>query len=128
MTGPSSTAVGNPKGKSFLVQILITISTVSAIVFLLIKGPFQLDPYVKATTELNGSIEKGSQLFKMNCIGCHGVAARGHLAPDLKGITNHRSDKAIIHQVVKGLTPPMPSFEIEPESMADILAYLKSLS
>ena len=32
-----------------------------------------------------------------------------------------------INQVIKGLTPPMPSFEMEPQSMADLLSYLHSL-
>jgi hypothetical protein len=30
--------------------------------------------------------------------------------------------------VVSGETPPMPRFEIEPQNMADLLAYLKTLS
>jgi len=29
---------------------------------------------------------------------------------------------------VSGETPPMPRFEIEPQNMADLLAYLKTLS
>jgi len=38
------------------------------------------------------------------------------------------SDKKIINQVIRGLTPPMPSFEIEAQSMADLLAYMHSLN
>ena len=38
------------------------------------------------------------------------------------------SDKRIINQVVKGLTPPMPSFEMDEQSMADLLVYLHSLN
>ena len=37
-------------------------------------------------------------------------------------------DKALIKQVVSGQTPPMPSFEMEPQSMADLLAHLHSLN
>ena len=36
--------------------------------------------------------------------------------------------KKIINQVIRGLTPPMPSFEIEPQSMADLLEYMHSLN
>ena len=38
------------------------------------------------------------------------------------------NDKKIIIQVVKGLTPPMPSFEMDEQSMADLLVYLHSLN
>ena len=37
-------------------------------------------------------------------------------------------NKKIINQVIRGLTPPMPSFEIEPQSMADLLEYMHSLN
>ena len=43
-------------------------------------------------------------------------------------INKNRNDKKIINQVVKGLTPPMPSFEMDEQSMADLLAYLHSLN
>ena len=42
--------------------------------------------------------------------------------------TKELSDKKIINQIIRGLTPPMPSFEIEPQSMADLLAYMHSLN
>ena len=43
-------------------------------------------------------------------------------------ILNELSDEKIVNQVIRGLTPPMPSFEIEPQSMADLLAYMHSLN
>ena len=36
-------------------------------------------------------------------------------------------DKEIIKQVTGGLTPPMPSFEIDPVNMSNLLKYLHSL-
>ncbi len=86
------------------------------------------DPYLSATMNLEGSALKGSKLFKMNCVGCHGVSGQGLLGPDLHQVSLQFSDKQIINQVRKGLTPPMPSFEMEPELMADLLAYLHSLN
>ena len=77
---------------------------------------------------LTGSIENGSGLFRMNCVGCHGISAQGLVGPDLNEVTEVLSDKKIIIQVVKGLTPPMPSFEMDEQSMADLLAYLHSLN
>ena len=87
----------------------------------------QSDPYLKATLSLQGSMEKGERLFKVNCVGCHGISAQGLLGPDLHEVSYHLSEKAIINQVIQGRTPPMPSFQMEPQKMADLLAYLESL-
>ena len=83
--------------------------------------------YVVETLELNGSAEKGDALFKINCVGCHGITARGLVGPDLHSITQRLTDKEIIKQVTGGLTPPMPSFEIDPVNMSNLLKYLHSL-
>jgi len=83
--------------------------------------------YMVKTLELNGSVKEGDILFKMNCVGCHGIAARGLVGPDLNSITQRLNDKEIIKQVIEGLTPPMPSFEIDPQNMSSLLKYLHSL-
>ena len=83
--------------------------------------------YVVETLELNGSAEKGDALFKINCVGCHGITARGLVGPDLHSITQRLNDKEIIKQDTGGITPPMPSFEIDPVNMSNLLKYLHSL-
>ncbi len=83
--------------------------------------------YILKTLELGGSIKEGDILFKMNCVGCHGITARGLVGPDLHSITQRLNDKEIIKQVIEGLTPPMPSFEIDPQNMSNLLTYLHSL-
>ena len=83
--------------------------------------------YIIETLELNGSAEEGDSLFKINCVGCHGITARGLVGPDLHSITQRLNDKEIIKQVTGGLTPPMPSFEIDPVNMSNLLKYLHSL-
>ena len=83
--------------------------------------------YIIETLELNGSAEEGDALFKINCVGCHGITARGLVGPDLHSITQRMNDKEIIKQVTRGLTPPMPSFEIDPVNMSNLLKYLHSL-
>ena len=83
--------------------------------------------YVLKTLELSGSINEGDAIFKMNCVGCHGITARGLVGPDLHSITQRLSDTEIIKQVINGLTPPMPSFEIDPQNMSNLLKYLHSL-
>ena len=83
--------------------------------------------YIIETLELNGSAEDGDALFKMNCVGCHGITARGLVGPDLHSITKRLNDKQIIKQVTGGLTPPMTRFEIDPVNMSNLLKYLHSL-
>ena len=83
--------------------------------------------YIIETLELNGSAEEGDALFKINCVGCHGITARGLVGPDLHSITQRLNDKEIIRQVTEGLTPPMPSFEIDSVNMSNLLKYLHSL-
>ena len=83
--------------------------------------------YVMKTLELDGSAKEGYALFKVNCVGCHGITARGLVGPDLHSITQRLNDKEIIKQVTGGFTPPMPSFEIDPVKMSNLLEYFHSL-
>ena len=83
--------------------------------------------YILKTLELSGSVNEGDTLFKMNCVGCHGITARGLVGPDLHSITQRLNDKQIIKQIIEGLTPPMPSFEIDPQNMSNLLKYLHTL-
>ena len=83
--------------------------------------------YIIKTLELNGSVIEGDALFKMNCVGCHGITARGLVGPDLHSITHRLNDREIIKQVTEGLTPPMPSFVIDPQNMSNLLKFLHSL-
>ena len=100
---------------------------------LLIIGSFfyfnheENNTYILKTLELNGSVKEGDTLFKMNCVGCHGITARGLVGPDLHSITMRLNDAEIIKQVIEGVTPPMPSFEIDPQNMSNLLTYLHSL-
>ena len=91
-------------------------------------GNTRQDPYTKATLALEGSEQHGGQMFRINCAGCHGLAGQGLVGPKLVGITQQRNDPVLVHQIISGETPPMPSFQIEPQSMADLLAYLHDLS
>ena len=83
--------------------------------------------YIVKVLELKGSVKEGDTLFKMNCVGCHGITARGFVGPDLHSITQSLNDRKIIKQVTEGLTPPMPSFEIDPQNMSNLLTYLHNL-
>ena len=129
MNTPSSKALINQNQKiSFFRIILLSIATIAFLILLWTIGNFKQDPFITETLSLEGEALSGSKLFKINCVGCHGISAQGFVGPDLHEATQELSDKKIINQVIRGLTPPMPSFEIEPQSMADLLAYMHSLN
>ena len=107
---------------------LLSTATFALLILFWRMGDFKQDPFITETLSLKGEALSGSKLFKINCVGCHGISAQGFVGPDLHEATQEMSDKKIINQVIRGLTPPMPSFEIEPQSMADLLEYMHSLN
>jgi len=126
---PSSKALINVNQKISSLRIfLLCILTFSLLVIFWNIGNFKQDPFITESLSIKGEALSGSKLFKINCVGCHGISAQGFVGPDLHEATKELSDKKIINQVIRGLTPPMPSFEIEPQSMADLLAYMHSLN
>ena len=129
MNTPSSKALIKQNQKiSFWQIFFLFIATVAFLIFLWNIGNLKQDPFITETLSIQGDVLSGSKLFKINCVGCHGISAQGLVGPDLNNATQSLSDKKIINQVIRGLTPPMPSFEIEPQSMADLLAYMHSLN
>ena len=128
MTTSSSSAAEKYFSKKFIVKTFLLILFILIFSGLFLFGNFKNNDYTKKTLSLHGSLKNGDGLFKMNCVGCHGISARGLVGPDLHQVTTRLNDSKIITQVTKGLTPPMPSFEIEPQNMADLLTYLHSLN
>ena len=129
MNTPSSKALINKDEKISSLRIfLLSFATIIFLIIFWIIGDLKQDPFITETLSINGEVLSGSKLFKINCVGCHGISAQGFVGPDLLEATQEMSDKNIINQVIRGLTPPMPSFEIEPQSMADLLAYMHSLN
>ena len=129
MNTPSSKALINPHQKISSWRIFfLSLSTIVFLMFLWNAGSFKKDPFITETLSIQGEVLSGSKLFKINCVGCHGISAQGFVGPDLQESTQELTDEKIINQVIRGLTPPMPSFEIEPQSMADLLAYMHSLN
>ena len=127
MSTSSSTAAERDFKREFL-KIVFIVFVVLLIGFSIFFVKHQENnDYIIKTLELNGSAEEGDALFKINCVGCHGITARGLVGPDLHSITQRLNDKEIIKQVTGGLTPPMPSFEIDPVNMSNLLKYLHTL-
>ena len=127
MSTSSSSAVEREQKKEFFKKLFVffVVSLISFMMFFI--NHHEDNKYIIETLELNGSAEEGDALFKINCVGCHGITARGLVGPDLHSITQRLNDKEIIKQVTGGLTPPMPSFEIDPLNMSNLLKYLHSL-
>jgi mono/diheme cytochrome c family protein len=126
---PSSTAAEQPERSRGLITALVVLAAAACVVLVLwVLGNARQDPYIRASLDLQGSTEHGGQLFRINCAGCHGLAGQGLVGPKLVGITDQRKDPALVHQIISGETPPMPSFQIEPQSMADLIAYLHDMS
>ncbi len=124
----SSSSAAEKKIKLEIWKMVFIVLLVAFIIFVLIYlKNHESNEYILKTLELEGSVKDGNALFKTNCVGCHGITARGLVGPDLHSITQSFNDKEIIKQVTGGLTPPMPSFEIDPQNMANLLKYLHSL-
>ncbi|MCH9055799.1 cytochrome c [Synechococcus sp. PCC 6717] len=85
------------------------------------------DPYVQSVRSLVADVKRGEQIYIMNCAGCHGLEGKGQVGPTLIQISRRRSQPQLIHQIVSGETPPMPKFQAQPQDMADLLSYLKTL-
>lgn len=110
------------------IRALLVLAAAACIVLMLLVVPAsRQDPYSRATLALSGSADNGGRLFRINCAGCHGLAAQGLVGPNLHGVTRRKNDRQLIHQVVSGSTPPMPRFQPDPQAMADLLAFLHSL-
>ncbi|MEY4772508.1 MAG: hypothetical protein RLZZ346_1763 [Cyanobacteriota bacterium] len=132
MTAPSTPSAATPPTASRrgLISALMLVAAVCvAVVALLVLLPAaRSDPYTRSTLQLSGSGERGEQLFLINCAGCHGIAAQGLVGPNLHGVNSRKNNRQLIQQVVSGRTPPMPRFQPEPQAMADLLAYLHTLT
>ena len=127
MTTSSSSAAEKKLIKNLWKQFFIVFVVLLIFGALLYLNKNENNTYIIKTLELTGSIKEGDTLFKMNCVGCHGITARGLVGPDLHSLTHRLNDAAIIKQVIEGRTPPMPSFEIDPQNMSNLLTYLHSL-
>ncbi len=127
MSTSSSTAAEKDFKREFLKIIFVVFGVFLICFSIFFFNHHENDKYIIKTLEHNRSAEDGDALFKINCVGCHGITARGLVGPDLHSITKRLNDKEIIKQVTGGLTPPMPSFEIDSVNMANLLKYLHSL-
>jgi mono/diheme cytochrome c family protein len=133
LDGAAAGATGNPApgagrwGHGPVVALVLLAAAATAVLMLVLLPASRTDPYTVNTLALSGSEGNGGRLFRLNCAGCHGLAAQGLVGPDLHGVVRRKNDRQLIQQVISGATPPMPRFQPEPQAMADLLAFLHSL-
>lgn len=133
LDGPASpAALANPaepqlRPRTFIAALATLAATACAVLAFALYQAATVDPYTQAVLALDGDSGQGGRLFRINCAGCHGLSAQGLVGPDLHGVTDRKSDAQLVQQVVSGKTPPMPSFELEPQDMADLIRHLHQL-
>lgn len=74
-------------------------------------------------------IEAGHSFFEASCAFCHGADARGGMGPDLLEsdvVLDDVGGAEIGKVVAKGFPPRMPSFQLTPEQLTDLAAFLHS--
>ncbi len=127
---PAEAAAPGAAPRQGLIGALVLLAAIASILLVLLVAlpAARSDPYTRSTLQLVGSEQRGSQLFMINCAGCHGIAAQGLVGPNLHGVGSRKNDRQLIQQVVSGRTPPMPRFQPDPQAMADLLAYLRGLA
>lgn len=73
-------------------------------------------------------IEAGRTAFARVCQRCHGVEGRGDAAPRLVPFSREYDELLGIVREGAGQMPPISTRELSDENVAQILAYLQSLS
>ncbi|MEB3183086.1 MAG: cytochrome c [Cyanobacteriota bacterium] len=126
-SGPDPAVLPSPPRGGVITALVLLAALACAVLALVLLSAAHRDPYSQAVLARVGSAQDGGRLFRLNCAGCHGLAAQGLVGPDLHGVDRRKNDRQLIQQVVSGRTPPMPRFQPEPQAMADILAFLHSL-
>ena len=88
MNTPSSKALIKQEHKisSWRIFLLSSVTVILLILFWKI-GDFKQDPFITETLSIQGEALSGSKLFKINCVGCHGISAQGFVAVSYTHLT-----------------------------------------
>ncbi|MEO0769270.1 MAG: cytochrome c [Cyanobacteria bacterium J06649_4] len=127
---PAKTQADDSSPKRSVQRVIAMVVGLVLLLCLSLWGLYSLrpsDPYVQSVLQLAGNVERGKDIFTLNCATCHGLNAYGEVGPDLRNVSERKSSVALINQVISGQTPPMPQFQPSERDMADLLAFLKTL-
>jgi cytochrome c oxidase cbb3-type subunit 3 len=91
--------------------------------------PLLVSPFFAFGVSAQTAASAGVSLFHSNCAFCHGSNASGGRGPNLLGALSHSDDPKLLEKVIKEGIPgtAMPGFDFEPEELAALLAYLKTV-
>jgi cytochrome c oxidase cbb3-type subunit 3 len=94
--------------------------------------------YVRSLSGLsadNAKVARGAELFKSNCVACHGVDGKGNIALGAPNLTDKTwlyggSEATIVETLTKGRMAMMPSQDkvLSPEKIHLLTAYVWGLS
>ena len=77
MSTSSSTAAERDFKREFLKIVFIVFGVLLICFSIFFAKHQENNNFIIETLELNGSTEEGDALFKINCVGCHGITAEG---------------------------------------------------
>lgn len=82
----------------------------------------------------DGQVQRGKTFVGANCATCHAVGRIGAsplaVAPAFRDLHTKYPVEDLGEALAEGITtghPTMPQFQLEPDQITDVLAYLKSL-
>lgn len=82
----------------------------------------------------DGQVQRGKTFVGANCATCHAVGRIGAsplaVAPAFRDLHTKYPVEDLGEALAEGITtghPTMPQFQLEPDRITDVLAYLKSL-
>ena len=81
-----------------------------------------------AQNRLAAILDQGQLAFDRVCQTCHGAGARGGAGPGLAPFSRDYDELLGIVREGAGEMPPISARELSDEGVAQVLAYLKSLS
>ena len=89
---------------------------------------------VTAAQAQTASVERGRGFAETNCMRCHAINVTGDSpvakAPPFRTLHNRYPIENLEEALAEGIRtahPEMPQFELDPEQINDLIAYLKSL-
>ncbi|MCJ2095140.1 MULTISPECIES: c-type cytochrome [unclassified Methylobacterium] len=87
-----------------------------------------------AAAATDGQVQRGKTFVGANCATCHAVGRIGEsplaVAPAFRDLHTRYPIEDLGEALAEGITtghPTMPQFQLEPDQITDVLAYLKSL-
>lgn len=103
-----------------------------ALVLALLGGP---DRPSGPPEDLSASVIAGERLTAEHCGTCHAIGRTGDSplasAPPLRDIPGRypveHLEEALAEGIIVAHDAPMPAFQMEPQEIADILAYMRTL-